>query len=315
MRTSIVSFLCLALLAGAATAMDAVPAMPNPDEGSSLEAARRDLQAFADELTVELGKLDTLMTTACPGYINHATLRPYWNAITWPLQSRWTAEEDKARVAYWRKETSKRLPAHFMGWTAKGKAAWNWLTNSGVEFYLKRKFFEMQASCNKRTNVPNCAIVLAWCTQQAQNIDKAVGGSKNIYVKGLLARKIRELEQLVPRVEMVQRAHREWSRGTADFLKKNDPEKHLGYKKLLETWMPEEGSAFVTTKENWTRQIDKAFRSYQISHEALVAVADPIIQGDFLMETNHIKYWKAKNLAGELRSLIADLKRRLKTLR
>ena len=88
-----------------------------------------------------------------------------------------------------------------------------------------------------------------------------------------------------------------------------------GYKKLLDTWLPEEGSAFVTTKENWTRQIDKAYRSYQISHEALVAVADPIIQGDFLMETNHIKYWKVKNLAGELRSLIADLKQRLKTLR
>ena len=315
MRTTVISLLCLAILAGAAAAMDAVPPMPNADQGSDPEAARLTLQAFADELTVELGKLDTLMITPCPGHINPATLKPFWDNITYPLGPRWIDEEDKAREAYWRKPTSRRLPEHFLTWTGKGKEAWKWLTNTGVQVYLERKFFEMQTDFNTRTNVPNCAFVLGWFTQQAQDIDKAIGDPRNIWVKGLLERKIRELEQLVPRAELVERAHGEWSREAADFLKKFDPEKHLGYKKLLETWMPEEGSAFAPTRQKWAEQIEKACRAYKISHEAVVTVADPIIEGDFLSETSHIKHWKATNLAGELRSLITDLKQRLKTLR
>jgi hypothetical protein len=300
--------------------MDAVPHMPNAPQGSNPQAAEQVLQAFANELTTELGKLDELMKAPCPGTELYSNRKVLWNGVTYPIGPRWSDEKDKASRAFWRipegKTTSRTLPSFYSdNWSKAGEANWKWLTNDGVRVYEKAKFFEMQTDFNKKANIPACAVALAWFVENVQKIDDVVGTSKNIFVKGLLERKIQELEGYRSLANTIQATQRQWSSETKTFLTNYDPEKHVGYKKLLDAWLPGEESAFFAYKTKWTDDLKKRYRLYVVSHEALVAVADPIIQGEFMGDVTHIKYWKGKNIAGELGSYISKLKQQADRLR
>jgi len=270
---------------------------------------------IADFVALEQSKLaalDALMEKPCGSADCKDMQQTWWSTID-ELLAEFRTARDQARMAYIannRRPPSAVLPNKYSQWFTDQQEQWVFLRNKGGVVFLWIKQVQRMTAENIVNNIPGATYSLKWFVEQTKAIDEAVGVIRGVRDKNLAKRYVSQYKPIRDLAKLVSEVHKTWSRDEKRYLEKADPKQYDNYKAFYAEWKAPEDGMYFPYKESWSKRVEKTYKDYKKSYKALFAVADPVIEGDFMNDNGRIKHWKPGDIGDELGKLFAELERR-----
>lgn len=278
------------------------------------EVGRDIIDVIVDIEKESLDALDALMNKRCTS-ADCRDIQREWIDVCDNMMGQFRVARDDARTAYNAKHKRPKgepLQGHIGTWFRAQEDQWSWLRNDGSQMFLMTKQLQRQIDVNTTQNIPNATYALGWYVKYSAEVDEAVRDAR-------AARSAPFAKQLLPRMQSVgntakllSEVHKQFSREYKRFFEKMDPKNWEGHARLFDKWQTEEGSMFWPYRQKWMKHLEKTYTSYKRSYKALFAVADPVIEGDFMNENGAIKRWAVQDIDKNFRDELSQLKQRAK---